>query len=423
MSRSDENGKGRDKDEDPFWEIALNYDATSTGCRGENRQADSLDHDGDDSDDDSDCDCGSGDDSHHLRVQLGGKVTKYSLPNCGSAVLELARLSAEDGVWSPVGDHAWYSSALLTSLILRGEIVRDLVSMGTETFEEETNTDGGDDGYSYDHNSINDNDNNNYKTNKNNQSCGTKPFRVLELGSGAVGISGISFAVALSRQQTRFPSWTVTLTDNDESLLKQLEANVRSNVRSKNIVLSSSDGVGSPGGNDDCNCNHNDNESSTLSGNKSIQVEYLDWDLDGNDGDNKDGNGNDIGDTNLKQHKKRHQRIDPLLAADVVIGSELAYTHETATALVRILKALLDKNPTVQIWIVQVTDRYGWSEIVVPALELKENVEIESIPLGCDVHEMASTMIPMGGALDRFAFGAFRIRNTIRHVTLRNTDD
>eukprot|EP00536_Pseudo-nitzschia_multiseries_P007169 jgi/Psemu1/239981/estExt_Genewise1.C_1650036 len=312
MSRSDEDGRRRSDEErieiepeDPFWEIALNYDAAYGGDRARPYRYDGSDRDG---------------------ASAGGKVTNYSLPNC-SVTLELARLPPEDGVWSPVGDHAWYSSALLASLILQGN----------------SNNNNNKD-------IINPLDKSNSKSNSESES-----FRVLELGSGAVGLSGLSFAVALSLQRERFPSWTVTLTDNDASLLKQLETNVRSNQQ---------------------------------------------------------------------KHRER------LLSADVVIGSELAYTHETATALVTVLLALLDQNPAVQIWIVQVTDRYGWSEIVLPALEARRRrsettgvesemeseieIEIESIPLTLDVHETASTMIPMGGALDRFAFGAFRIANKNR---------
>mmetsp|Transcript_16515 Transcript_16515/g.45511 ORF Transcript_16515/g.45511 Transcript_16515/m.45511 type:complete len:364 (+) Transcript_16515:227-1318(+) len=357
MPRSDEDVRQRDVDEDPFWEIALN----SYAAYGD--EVCSCDSDGDNDD------CSR--DEKEAEALLGGKVTKYSLPN-SSVTLELAQLPPEDGVWSPVGDHAWYSSALLTSLIFQGKIcIANKEKSGIE--DEKCNRidtkTGALASVATDTGGI--------------DSPIDKSIRVLELGSGAVGLSGISFAVALSQQKERFSSWTVTLTDNDTSLLQQLEANVRSSIRSENIDLSS---------NTTC-----DNGPS---GNKSIEVEYLDWDL-----DVESENDEDI-DSDAKRRHREH-----LLSADVVIGSELAYTHETATALAKILLTLLDKNPALEIWIVQVTDRYGWLEIVVPALEAQANIEIESIPLTFDTHEMASTMIPMGGALDRFAFGAFRIRN------------
>mmetsp|Transcript_30524 Transcript_30524/g.65501 ORF Transcript_30524/g.65501 Transcript_30524/m.65501 type:complete len:358 (+) Transcript_30524:283-1356(+) len=355
-SDTSDNNKDGTPNEDPFWEIALNYDA-----HGRNFCGDDDSHDG-----------GGGDyrlehdqNNDHAR---GGRMTKYHLPN-SSVCLELAPLVSDDGIWSPVGDHAWYSSALLTSLIVSGgEATEDRSILGGFVADPTGR--------------CSSNDNNN--RNKNNDGS----FRVLELGSGAVGLSGMAFAAALSQHPERFPSWTVTLTDNDESLLKQLETNVRSNVLSKNIVLSGAVVAA-------------ESESTRQPAEKNMRVEYLDWDLPGDDDNDSD---NDT--------RTRHR--EHLLSADVVIGSELAYTSETATALTRVLFALLDKNPAVQIWIVQVTDRYGWSEIVVPALESRANTIVEGIPMSCDVHETASTMIPMGGALDRFAFGAFCIRNADR---------
>jgi len=352
MSRSDEDGRN---EEDPFWEIALSYDG-----RGQIVDENEDNHDCNILDDND----GNDNDEDHA---LSGKAKKYHLPN-SSVSLELAPLASDDGVWSPVGDHAWYSSALLTCLILQG----------TAKLNEEDGVDGsGDrrdgkrrilDGVRVDMARF--------------QKEATSGIRVLELGSGAIGLPGISFAVALSQQPELFPSWTVSLTDNDRSLLKQLEANVETNILSKNILLSSDE---------------NRTESSE---NKQIKVEYLDWDLSDDD--------------DLNENKKTNCKDrEELLSADVVIGSELVYTRETALALVKVLLALLDRNPAVTIWIVQVTDRYGWSEIVIPALEREERINIESIPLTYEMHEVASTMIPMGGALDRYAFGAFCITNAL----------
>eukprot|EP00533_Pseudo-nitzschia_delicatissima_P012326 CAMPEP_0197269730 /NCGR_PEP_ID=MMETSP1432-20130617/5981_1 /TAXON_ID=44447 /ORGANISM="Pseudo-nitzschia delicatissima, Strain UNC1205" /LENGTH=344 /DNA_ID=CAMNT_0042734935 /DNA_START=101 /DNA_END=1135 /DNA_ORIENTATION=- len=343
MSGSEEDGH---EEQDPFWEIALNYDGSDNS--GNYKHGD---------------DEGDGDSDEEDDEIFGGKAKIYRLPN-SSLSLELAPLASDDGVWSPVGDHAWYSSALLTCLILQGmsavnnedhdgdnekgiKVVDDLTGgIGWDQFE------------------------------------AGKDIRILELGSGAIGLPGISFAAALSQRPELFPSWTVSLTDNDMSLLKQLESNVRSNIAPNKINLSNTgDGVESLG-------------------KKSVNVEYLDWDIESND----------ASDENVKKTKRNNP--DALLSADIVIGSELVYTRETGLALVKILFALLDRNPAVKIWIVQVTDRYGWKEIVIPTLESKKNIMIESIPLTYDVHEIASTMIPMGGALDRYAFGAFCISNT-----------
>ncbi|OEU17456.1 hypothetical protein FRACYDRAFT_237874 [Fragilariopsis cylindrus CCMP1102] len=290
MTRSDvDDDDERLKEEDPFWEIALDHNKYES--RG--RQVYCFDHDD--------------------TVPLQGKITKYQLPN-SSVSLELAPIATEDGIWAPVGADAWYASALLTVLIMRE------VSLRKEDTDEDADR-------IFSRRIVATSSNRN-----------SNNIRVLELGSGAVGLSGIAFAAALAQQETRFPCWTVTLTDNDKTLLKQLEKNVLSNM--SNIIPSS----------------------------------------------------------------------------DVVIGSELAYTEETANALVKIILKLLLRNPNVQILIVQVTDRYGWSEIVIPVLESqkKNHIKIEKIPLTCDVHEQASKMIQMGGVGgvgDRFAFGAVCISN------------
>lgn len=337
MGQSQEDGR---LEEDPFWEIALNYDG---GGKVDHR----LEHSWIDSDSDEEDEPAG-----------GGKAKTYRLPN-SSISLQLAPLASDDGVWSPVGDHAWYSSALLTCLILQGTSTTNTVGDGAEGANGNERSLFGDltGGVTLDH-------------------CGIdKNIRILELGSGAIGLPGISFASLLSRQKERFPSWTVTLTDNDRSLLRQLKANVRCNIASNQIALPS-----------------NDDESLENGG---IHVKFLDWDIERKDNDDDDTKSNQ------------------LLSADIVVGSELCYTRETADVLLKVLLALLDRNPAVKIWIVQVTDRYGWKEIVIPALESEPKITIETIPLTYEIHEVASTMIPMGGALDRYAFGAFCISNDL----------
>lgn len=185
-----------------------------------------------------------------------------------------------------------------------------------------------------------------------------RTFRVLELGSGTKALPGFAAAISLSAFNQQLSSWSVRLTDNDKDCLEQLKANVQAN-ESKIIWAE---------GNLD----------------KQINVKYVDWRDDFNSSDKSS-----------------------LLQANVVIGSELVYTKETAHALVNILTKLLVYNDAIDIWIVQVTDRSGWQEIVVPAMEAHPEVTVETIPLTWHIHEMACSMIPMGGALDRHAFGAY----------------
>jgi hypothetical protein len=271
----------------------------------------------------------SDDDGDAEKYPLGsatGKTTVYRFPNT-SIGLHLAELPAEDGIMSPVGAIAWYASALLTSLVLQ-DVANDSVdSQKRSKF---------------------------FHSDKTEQTT----FRVLELGSGAKGLCGFAAATVLSMSNEKFPSWVVTMTDNDKDCLEQLKSNVQAN-RSK--IISEDDQV-----------------------NKKMNVEYLDWGDDFNDPSN-----------------------GRLLHANVVIGSELVYTTETARALVNILSHLLANNENIDIWIVQVTDRSGWQEIVLPAIEASPDVKLEVIPLTWDIHEMACGMIPLGGALDRHAFGAY----------------
>lgn len=245
----------------------------------------------------------------------GGKIIAYRLPTT-DIVLNLESLAATDGIWSPLGADAWYASALLASMLLTNEC-----SIW------QTRNDLGD-------------------------------FVVLELGSGAVGLSGLACAVALGRRKEGKARCKVILTDNDLPVLEKLRSNVS---RNEEAVLSISDQT------------------------MEISVQHLDW--------------NDGCDESL------------IAAVDLVLGSELVYTEETAIACCNLLESLLNTKCGMDIWIVQVTDRYGWLDIVVPRLESVKGVSILPVPISADAHKLASSMMPMGGAMDRYAYGAFCISN------------
>jgi hypothetical protein len=268
--------------------------------------------------------------------------------NKGSApiTLRLRPLPATDGVWSPVGADAWYASALLACVLLcddeSWQKEADLVPFShplAAVLSTEYPTRAG-----------------SWKT-------------ILELGSGAVGLSGFVCALALERKlaflQENYteslpsqPSWKVLLTDNDLPVLEQLQSNLDENraklAVSKNCVVT-------------------------------VEVAAWDW--------------------------KDDQPSNGLLPNDdvvLVIGSELVYTRETAEACVDLLVRLVSQYPHAMILIVQVSDRYGWWDIVVPTLQ-KGNISVDSIPLSSEIHDMAAKMIHMGGTLNRDAYGAFCI--------------
>jgi hypothetical protein len=252
-----------------------------------------------------------------------------------------------NNIWnnSPLGSEAWYASALLTCLLLQVVEDDDSSILGPLLLP---------------HNDDNDDDDDN------------DPFVVLELGSGAVGLSGLACAVALQQQQRRRRrrQWKVVLTDNDPLVLEQLRKNVERNL--PNLLLSSA--------------NDDDDDNSSSGQQQHILVEHLDW-----------------GSNNDPLWKNMH--------VDLVIGSELVYTQETAQACSDILLRLLRENSNnIQIWIVQVTDRFGWMDFVIPTLEASGTARVQTFqPISAEIHDLAATLIPMGGTLDRHAYGAFCI--------------
>jgi predicted nicotinamide N-methyase len=278
------------------------------------------------------------------------KRLRYRLPHtCPSITLELQPLAATDGVWSPVGADAWYASALLASLLLtttsRTEHEAPLPGLTIANV------------ISNIHNNVD-----------------MDPLVVLELGSGAVGLSGLACVAALQQHQHlqhSAHSWKMILTDNDPPVLEQLKKNVAQNL--PKLLPTRED----------------------FESKNKILVHHLDWADD---------------DKDISELLLLGEQEDIRL----VIGSELVYTEATARACTQLLLRLLQRHPRIQIWVVQVTDRYGWTEIVIPTLEQQQQqcaTVVRSVPISSEIHDLAATMIPMGGTLDRHAYGAFCISN------------
>jgi hypothetical protein len=172
---------------------------------------------------------------------------------------------------------------------------------------------------------------------------------IIELGSGAVGLSGFVCALALdaydyhhhhnnNNNHKNQPSnngghttWKVLLTDNDARVLEQLERNLKAN--------------------------HDALLASRRTNNVHIEVMAWDWKDDHPTTPHNNNNNNN----NNKLVQPDDQDHDVVL----VIGSELVYTKETATACANLMVRLLQQYPDIEIWIVQVADRYGWWDIVV----------------------------------------------------------
>jgi Lysine methyltransferase len=241
-------------------------------------------------------------------------LTTATFPN--GVTLRLSGLPT--GIASPLGAQAWYGSALLSAVLIdpRSDDLREALA------------DAG---------------------------------AALELGSGAVGLSGLVLACVLAQRQHRRTSPGVPsklfLTDHDEQVLRQLQKNV---TRARGQLSQ-------------------EHPDATL---VDITVCRLDWNV-------VAAIPPDVRDADIR----------------LVVGSELVYTARNAKACAEMILALLDANPRALVVIVQVTDRDGWSAVFLPTLLESNCVIVKTEPIDPSWHELASSMIPLGGTTDRFDFG------------------
>lgn len=246
-------------------------------------------------------------------LQVAQRLKTYLLDGI---TLTVSSLPQTEGIWSPLGAQAWHASSLLASY---------LISHGNDLLVFEK---------------INSGDN----------------VTVLELGSGAVGLSGMTLAAVLENTNR---SASVLLTDlPEDGILENLQDNV------------------------------NRNKSSFP--NIDVQVQPLDW-----------------------MDYISAATVPSLPPLDLVIGSELVYTEETARSCAAVVTRLLKDNPKLSIVIIQVMDRPGFESHFLPLLNDFE-IRIQQ-PLDAELHEAASRIVAsagdqLGGTLDRFAYGICWIR-------------
>jgi hypothetical protein len=292
------------------------------------------------------------DDEENDQVDYSTKATSYRISTrihedgeCHTTTLRLRPLPPIDGVCSPVGADAWYASALMASLFLVDKDADNPI-------------------FRHPFSKIFSSKPNDGTT----KGCNT----ILELGSGSVGLSGFVCAMALHdylRHKIcdvtfRDRAWKVLMTDNDVPVLEQLERNLKAN---QSVLRGAS-------------------SSSKLATGVQVEVAFWDW----------------------KDDQPSHGLNPEEDNVHLVVGSELVYTKETGDACVKLLLLLLRQYPDVEIWIVQVSDRYGWWEVVVPTLHQNE-ICVDTIPIAPEIHDMAMGLVAMGGALDRHAYEAFCI--------------
>ena len=149
-----------------------------------------------------------GEENNEIEDESHRRMTKYKLPTTNNTkstlVLELQSLPENDGILSQVGADAWYSSAILASMMLYQQQPQQ---QPPPTEEEEDNDDD-------DPSLVSSvltklllldcDDNNNTIINS--------TLNILELGSGAVGLSGLACYVALQQRQQEIVMGDATTT-------------------------------------------------------------------------------------------------------------------------------------------------------------------------------------------------------------------
>ena len=188
----------------------------------------------------------------------------------------------------------------------------------------------------------------------------TTPLTVLELGSGAVGISGLCMAWYLAQTTRKTQRHVVILSDNETECLRQLQRNVQNNSH----IYQYQEGEAIV----DC------------------RVQQIYWGQTA---------------TTMQSTWNAFLNVD---CVDIILGSELVYTPETAAACRDCLVSLTRQYPRALVCIVQIVDREGWQNIFLPGLrDAGLYIREEAVDVECDA--AAHAMMKRGGSLDRFDFG------------------
>ena len=353
-------------DEDEFWQVVMeSEDPSRTSLL---RLADSQDPElGSSVDVDDDCSA--------EEFQPEFRFITYRIPwrnsnlnacsaNVDDLHLKLSPLPDSDGVWSPLGAQAWYASALLVAYVLQSTVRQNPQDTDTETVLSR---------------SIK-----SWFADANNQNAS---FRALELGSGAVGLAGIVMGFVLADHATLKPP-LVILTDNETNVLQNLKHNVNRAEK-----LWQAEAIKKH------KANHRPPAQTPSF--PEFSVQNLEW------------NSNLSSELYQGDHKLQ-----------LIFGSELVYTGETAEACAKIVLDLLQANPDALVFILQVTDRDGWTNVFLPMLRQKHHLQMieESID-DSDLHELAETVVPAGGTLDRFAFGGCYVFQSAGRIPTLFGDD
>jgi hypothetical protein len=344
--------------------------------------------------------------------------------------LKLNALPERRGVLSEhLGSRAWHASAILACLLLQHEETKHAWLERCVT-----------------------------RRSKQNHRDGSR-LTVLELGSGAVGLSGLALA-ALAVRQRQPPSNhshdgahrqstppRVILTDlqpdfdhkkssSSWGVLSNLDRNVTENLpavqeygQSFHRGLVPSQTKGSDMETDTNNEIDKERENPLLQP-PLVEVRHLDW----NDYRNKNG----------------HDVDQDIGTVDLIVGSELVYTPELGIACAATIRHLLLRTPAATppshddttstshyekehacALVVQVLDRDGFETDFLPALQNDPALHVCLEQISCDIYDQACAVVAsssssqpsrssstsshgniLGGTMDRFQYRACWIRKT-----------
>jgi Lysine methyltransferase len=345
------NNKNNTTESDDFWKIACLYDN-----KNPSNSIVVVDDGGDD---------------EHLKESVSSSTSslyKLDISPFGRIDLNLTpilpsppllTIHVDDDVVPILGADVWYGSAILSALFQQ-----------INCYEGEENVI-----QSY---------LNQYFYNNRNDTSSTM-INILELGSGAVGLTGIVVGLSINGyidqiiSQKRHENYhskkmncRVILTDHEPNVMQQLQYNIKSTILNLEEQFPYTD-----------------------------LPEYIVHNLDWND-DTFVLNGDICTSSSSSSSNCCHVKDQQQL--QLVIGSELIYNHETAHACIKIVLQLLRDHPNVLVVLVQMTDREGWDTIFLPTLlyqqQSKLNIVMESSILRSDLYELACKLIQPGGTLN-----------------------
>ncbi|KAG7350704.1 lysine methyltransferase [Nitzschia inconspicua] len=246
--------------------------------------------------------------------------------------LEQLPILTEDGQQTPIGARGWYSSAVLAAMLLCGH----------DTL----------------HNDL-------FSHDKDKESDGARnpPTMMIELGSGTVGLVGMTLAWIMAQQAkgmiicdslSSSTATKIVVTDYDVEVLRQLEKNVHETNRRL--------------------CDYFGKDASTNV--PQIEVAHLDW--------NEYDQDQPLLMPTLGGDYENNKEVPDPYQVTFVCGAALVYTEETEVCADQVAK-ILRIHPQAAVWVVQ-WPRNGWFQVFQMQLQQKHKCRVQKFSPSKDIH-------------------------------------